>query len=66
MMSTIYCLIRATAGQIEAKLDSGLVKGHAYSVTGATTVQSKGKGVKLVRIRNPWGQKEWNGDWSDK
>ena len=51
---------------MEAKLSSGLVKGHAYSVTSATMVTAKGKEVKLVRIRNPWGQKEWNGDWSDK
>ena len=51
---------------IEAKLSSGLVKGHAYSVTSAKEVQVKGKSVHLVRIRNPWGQKEWNGDWSDK
>ncbi len=52
--------------EVEAKLDSGLIKGHAYSVTGANLLPVRGKEVKLIRIRNPWGQKEWNGDWSDK
>ncbi len=51
---------------VEKKLDNGLVMGHAYSVTGANVLTVRGKEVNLVRIRNPWGQKEWNGDWSDK
>jgi calpain-15 len=25
-----------------------------------------GQVVRLVKIRNPWGFKEWGGDWSDK
>lgn len=58
---------RATAADgIEKKLGSGLIKGHAYSITGISTVSVRGKEVHLVRIRNPWGQKEWNGDWSDQ
>lgn len=62
----LWLLSVKSQADVEAKLDSGLVKGHAYSVTGAHTVKYKGKNLQLVRIRNPWGQKEWNGDWSDK
>lgn len=40
----------------------GLVPGHAYSV-----VQVKeAKGNRLLNIRNPWGNFEWDGDWSDR
>ncbi|XP_027043249.1 calpain-9-like isoform X2 [Pocillopora damicornis] len=61
------CSITAAPNQIEAKGDLGLVKGHAYSVTGATTVNYRGRGTKLVRVRNPWGnEREWEGPWGDK
>ena len=63
----VTCLYRTEAReQVEAKLANGLVKGHAYSITGAVRVKVQGKEVKLLRIRNPWGEKEWNGDWGDK
>ncbi|XP_060558331.1 calpain-2 catalytic subunit-like [Ruditapes philippinarum] len=44
----------------------GLVGGHAYSLTDAVTVNSNGQTVHLVRVRNPWGNTEWTGPWSDK
>ncbi|XP_029303856.1 calpain-1 catalytic subunit-like [Cottoperca gobio] len=46
--------------------NTGIVDAHAYSVTGVTEVVYYGSKVKLVRIMNPWGRKEWTGKWSDK
>ena len=44
----------------------GLVTGHAYSIIGSIEFDI-GPGVKarLLRVRNTWGNKEWNGPWSD-
>ncbi|XP_075871755.1 calpain-9 [Nelusetta ayraudi] len=55
----------SSSAESEAKTSTGLVKGHAYSVTGLEEVTVRGRKVQLIRIRNPWGQVEWNGDWSD-
>uniref|UniRef100_A0A8C3KJ67 Calpain-3 n=1 Tax=Calidris pygmaea TaxID=425635 RepID=A0A8C3KJ67_9CHAR len=52
--------------QYETRMSCGLVKGHAYSVTAVEETTFKGKKLRLVRLRNPWGQVEWNGPWSDK
>uniref|UniRef100_A0A672FYZ3 Calpain 9 n=1 Tax=Salarias fasciatus TaxID=181472 RepID=A0A672FYZ3_SALFA len=56
----------SSSAESEAKTATGLVKGHAYSITGLEEVTYRGRKVKLIRIRNPWGQVEWNGPWSDK
>uniref|UniRef100_A0A3P8VMT6 Calpain 9 n=1 Tax=Cynoglossus semilaevis TaxID=244447 RepID=A0A3P8VMT6_CYNSE len=55
----------SSSAESEAKTTTGLVKGHAYSITGLEEVTYRGQKVKLIRIRNPWGQVEWNGPWSD-
>uniref|UniRef100_A0A8C2PSW8 Calpain 2, (m/II) large subunit b n=1 Tax=Cyprinus carpio TaxID=7962 RepID=A0A8C2PSW8_CYPCA len=60
------CSIDITsASDSEAVTRQKLVKGHAYSLTGATEVNYRGRKEKLVRMRNPWGQVEWTGAWSD-
>uniref|UniRef100_A0A8C2B9E7 Calpain-3 n=1 Tax=Cyprinus carpio TaxID=7962 RepID=A0A8C2B9E7_CYPCA len=51
--------------RFETRTTTGLVKGHAYSVTAVEESQQKESKVRLVRLRNPWGQVEWNGPWSD-
>ena len=46
---------------------AGLVDAHAYSLIRAQVVETDdAKMVRLIQIRNPWGKKEWNGDWGDK
>uniref|UniRef100_A0AAY4A6J2 Calpain catalytic domain-containing protein n=1 Tax=Denticeps clupeoides TaxID=299321 RepID=A0AAY4A6J2_9TELE len=60
------CSIDITsAADSEAITRQKLVKGHAYSLTGAVEVNYCGQKQKLVRMRNPWGQVEWTGAWSD-
>ncbi|EAR84269.2 calpain family cysteine protease (macronuclear) [Tetrahymena thermophila SB210] len=43
----------------------GLINGHAYSLLGAYEVTSQGRVTRLVKLRNPWGEREWTGDWND-
>ncbi|XP_073912998.1 calpain-9 isoform X3 [Castor canadensis] len=54
------------AADSEARTPFGLIKGHAYTVTGIDQVDFQGQKVELIRVRNPWGQVEWNGSWSDR
>uniref|UniRef100_A0A8C4U2G9 Calpain 9 n=1 Tax=Falco tinnunculus TaxID=100819 RepID=A0A8C4U2G9_FALTI len=64
--SMVGCSIdTSSAAESEAKTPFGLIKGHAYSVTGISEVSYRGQQVQLIRIRNPWGNVEWNGPWSD-
>jgi len=41
--------------------ETGIVSGHAYTVISVHEVE----GHKLIRLRNPWGELEWKGDFSD-
>ncbi|RDW93338.1 calpain-like protein [Aspergillus mulundensis] len=39
----------------------GIAEGHSYSIMDVKEID----GVRLVKLRNPWGKKEWSGAWSD-
>jgi hypothetical protein len=51
----------------EAKVGkTGLHMKHAYSLIDVGEIKTtKGEKVKLLRLRNPWGQGEWTGAWGD-
>lgn len=74
--SLMCCAIHADNQQeMEQRTDVGLVKGHAYGITAAkkvyignTTLKNLFTGrekIYMIRMRNPWGGKEWNGPFSD-
>lgn len=52
----------APDGGIEANTGQGILANHAYGILG---VQQLDSGVRLLRVRNPWGEGEWKGAWSD-
>jgi len=57
-------------GQLNKKRydEMGLISEHAYAVISAIVIkvdQDSGEEVRLLKLRNPWGHKEWLGKWSD-
>ncbi|KAL7833968.1 hypothetical protein AOLI_G00289280 [Acnodon oligacanthus] len=63
--SLLSTSISASVKETEDVTKEQLVKKHAYSITAAEEVHVGGRLMQLVRLRNPWGHKEWNGAWSD-
>ena len=43
-----------------------IVSSHVYAVISVHEITRKGEKVKLLKLRNPHGQHEWTGDWSDR
>ncbi|XP_049788597.1 calpain-9-like [Schistocerca nitens] len=50
-----------------AVTESGLARGHAYTVREVRQVRQAGRRpLRMVRVRNPWADhREWTGAWSD-
>lgn len=53
--------------EAQAIKDMGLVAEHSYGlISAAEVIDKNGNPVKLVKLRNPWGNFEWKGDWGDE
>lgn len=61
-----FVALGTSAENAQEQMEKGIAPGHAYCLTGLTTVTYKGQEVQLVRLRNPWGEFEWKGAWSDQ
>ncbi|XP_053728966.1 calpain-12 [Synchiropus splendidus] len=65
--SLLSCFIQATSYREVGKVTStGLIKGHAYSITDTDQIRNAATETLLLRLRNPWGFVEYTGPWSDK
>jgi calpain-15 len=63
-------LIAASAGSTKASKELleglGLIGNHSYGVLDVREVKDAfDEEVKLIQLRNPWGDFEWKGDWGD-
>ena len=56
-------MITSTWGQNhDTMADNGIANGHAYTVISVTDAVP---GVRLVKLRNPWGSERYKGPWCD-
>jgi calpain-15 len=56
-----------TASPVDIEIENyGIVPGNIYTIDSVQEILNKyGNRVRLLKIRNPWNEGEWNGRWSD-
>ena len=59
LMGCSYSVRRGEPREVE--YDGGIIRGHAYSMLDVREF----KHLRFLKIRNPWGKKEWTGRWAD-
>lgn len=59
------CLCFNEKIKLETFNSVGLLHTHIYSILDVREFENSGIPVKLLKLRNPWGHKEWKGEWSN-
>ncbi|VDH97930.1 calpain-2 [Mytilus galloprovincialis] len=65
---SVGCRIRIRVedkGDRDEREKKGMVSNHSYVITGVEEIPYLQNTAKLIRMRNPWGDTEWNGAWCD-
>ena len=47
----------------EKVIEKGIVDNHAYTLISAKKLEERN--IYLIKLRNPWGNREWAGKWGD-
>lgn len=71
--SLMGCSRSSTVGESEVIIDkvkTGIIAGHAYGMMDIFELPDEAmvnprKTHRLLRVRNPWGEREWLGKWGD-
>ncbi|MCQ2815944.1 MAG: C2 family cysteine protease [archaeon] len=56
--------LSSDTGKDDAMTSNNIVLSHAYTLIDARAKEDED--IFLYKIRNPWGDTEWTGNWSDK
>ena len=59
------CIMTCSTDARDTLKDKGLLKNHTYCLRSAYEKEINNEKVKLLKLNNPFGKGEWNGDWSD-
>lgn len=52
-------------GEDDEMRQKGLVGGHSYTIIAVYEEVLLGKLTKIIKLRNPWGNFEWNGRFNE-
>lgn len=64
-VEVLTLIVRDDGGAVDAIAADGIIRSHAYCIIDICEVELEDSIEALVKLRNPWGTQEWEGDWSD-
>ena len=60
------CIMTCNTKSKSSLKEKGLISNHTYCLKEAYEKEFNNEIIKLIKLINPFGKGEWNGDWSDE